>query len=43
MDKEKFWGALVNALDAEKMDPTFVGRIVTLVLRALDYAEEAEE
>ena len=36
MDKEKFWGALVTALDEEKLDPEIAGSIVTMVTRALD-------
>ena len=40
MDREKFWGALVAALDEVKIDPEIAGSIVTMVMRALDYAEE---
>lgn len=42
MDKEKFWGTLVAALDDKKMDPELMGRIVTMVATALHYAEEDE-
>ncbi len=42
MDREKFWGALVGAMDREKYSPSVVGRIVTITMIALDYATEAE-
>ncbi len=40
MDREKFWGALVGALDNEKYEPKATGKIVAIVMTALDYAEE---
>ncbi len=40
MDREKFWGALVGALDNEKYPPEAVGKIIAMVMTALDYAEE---
>jgi len=40
MDKEKFWGALVGSLDREKYESEATGKIVSMVMTALDYAEE---
>lgn len=42
MDREKFWGTLVAALDEAKMSPELMGKVVAAVATALHYAEEAE-
>jgi len=40
MNREKFWGALVGALDNEKYAPAATGKIIAIVMTALDYANE---
>lgn len=40
MDREKFWGALLAALDQQKFEE--IGKIVEIVLMAITFAEQGD-